>query len=227
MAILLWELIIAAALVLVAVGALSYLVTNLLLAIIHKAVETKSAGLISAPAWRRSERQSGNQLRARSPKLSFRKSISSPSLFKRAARKHSPRKPSGQALVEFTLMFVLFLAIIWIPADFGLAFYSGQLAQNASREGARLAAATNPFNAGNIQTQVMNRMDSAVLKNITANVVPPACDSALNMQVVTVTVAGEYNFYFYQLLRLLGFSAPDSVVISRTTSMRYEYGFTC
>ena len=227
MAMLLWELVIAAAFVLVAVGALAYLITNLLLAAINKAVETKSAGLISAPAWRRSERQSGAQLRARSTKLSFRKSISSPSLFKRAARKDLPRKQSGQALVEFTLMFVLFLAIIWIPADFGLAFYSGQLAQNASREGARLAAATNPFDAGNIQTQVMNRMDSAVLKNITANVVPPACDSALNMQVVTVTVAGEYNFYFYQLLQLLGFSAPDSVVISRTTTMRYEYGFTC
>jgi Flp pilus assembly protein TadG len=69
-------------------------------------------------------------------------------------------------------MFVLFLAIIWIAADFGLAFYSGQLAQNASREGARLAAATNPFDAGNIQTRIMNRMNSAVLKNLTADVVP-------------------------------------------------------
>ena len=124
-------------------------------------------------------------------------------------------------------MFVLFLAIIWIPADFGLAFYSGQLAQNASREGARLAAATNPFDTANIQTQVMNRMDSAVLKNVTADVVPPTCDPALNMQMVTVTVAGEYNFYFYQLLRLLGLSVPDNVVITRTTTMRYEYGFTC
>jgi Flp pilus assembly protein TadG len=227
MAILLWELVIAAAFVLVAVAALAYVVANLLLAAIHKGAEKKSAGLISAPAWKRSERQSGDRFRARFTKLIFRKSTCSPSVYKRAARKHSPRKASGQALVEFTLMFVLFLAIIWIPADFGLAFYSGQLAQNASREGARLAAATNPFNAGNIQTQVMNRMDSAVLKNITANVVPPACDSALNMQVVTVTVAGEYNFYFYQLLRFLGFSAPDSVVISRTTTMRYEYGFTC
>src|SRR5688500_6046261 len=121
MAILLWELIIAAAFVLVAVGALAYLITNLLLAVIHKAVETKSAGLISAPAWRRSERQSGAQLRARFTKLSLSKSISSPSLFNRAARKDLRRKPSGQALVEFTLMFVLFLAIIWIPADFGLA----------------------------------------------------------------------------------------------------------
>ena len=226
MAILLWELIIAAGFVLVAVGALAYLIAHLLLAAIYKGLERKSAGLISAPAWKRSERQSGDQLRARSTKLIFRQSIGSPSVSKRA-RDNLAHKPNGQAMVEFTLMFVLFLAIIWIPADFGLAFYSGQLAQNASREGARLAAATNPFDAGNIQTQVMNRMDSAVLKNITANVVPPACDSTLNMQVVTVTVAGEYSFYFYQLLRLLGFSAPDTVAISRTTTMRYEYGFTC
>jgi Flp pilus assembly protein TadG len=140
---------------------------------------------------------------------------------------NTSQSSSGQAVVEFTLIAVLFLAIIWIPADFGLAFYSGQLAQNASREGARLAAATNPFDAANIQTQVMNRISSAVLNNVTAAVVPPMCDPALNMQVVTVTVTGEYNFYFYQLLRLLGLSVPDNVVITRSTTMRYEHGFTC
>lgn len=227
MAVLLWELVIVAAFVLVAVGVLAYVLANLLLGTVHKGAEKKFAGPISAHARKRSPRQPDDGLPARFRKFIVRKSICSPSVFKRATRKKLHQKASGQALIEFTLMFVLFLAIIWIPADFGLAFYSGQLAQNASREGARLAAATNPFDAGNIQTQVMNRMDSAVLKNITANVVPPACDPALNMQVVTVTVAGEYNFYFYQLLRLLGFSAPDSVVISRTTTMRYEYGFTC
>ena len=227
MAVLLWELVIAAAFVLVAVGALAYILASLLLGAVHKGFEKRFAGLISAHARKRSQRQPGDGLRARFTRIILRKSIFSPSVSKRPGRKKLYRKASGQALVEFTLMFVLFLAIIWIPADFGLAFYSGQLAQNASREGARLAAVTNPFDGGNIQTQVINRMDSAVLKNITANVVPPACDPALNMQVVTVTVAGEYNFYFYQLLRLLGFSAPDSVVISRTTSMRYEYGFTC
>ena len=134
---------------------------------------------------------------------------------------------SGQGVVEFTLMSVLFLAVIWIPADFGLAFYSGQIAQNASREGARLAAATNPFDAAEIQTQILKRIGSAILKNVTADVVPPTCDAGLNMQVVTVTVSGEYRFFFYQLLRLLGFSTPNDVVITRTTTMRYEYGFTC
>lgn len=48
---------------------------------------------------------------------------------------------SGQAVVEFTLVFLLLLVITWIPADFGLAFFTGQLAQKASREAARIAAA--------------------------------------------------------------------------------------
>ena len=47
----------------------------------------------------------------------------------------------GQAAVEFTLTFLLLLVVAWIPADFGLAFYSSQLAHNAAREGARIAAA--------------------------------------------------------------------------------------
>jgi hypothetical protein len=46
-------------------------------------------------------------------------------------------RSKGQAVVEFTLVFLLFLAISWIPADFGLALFTGQLAQNASREGQR------------------------------------------------------------------------------------------
>jgi Flp pilus assembly protein TadG len=138
-----------------------------------------------------------------------------------------PVTSRGQAVVEFTLVFVLLLAISWIPADFGLAFFTGQLAQNASREGARLAAATNPFNAGDIQTQVSNRISSALLTNTSINVTAPTCDPTLGMQVVSVGVSGDYNFFFYQLLRLLGLPAPNSLTISRTTTMRYEHAFTC
>jgi len=138
-----------------------------------------------------------------------------------------PAASKGQAVVEFTLVFVLLLAIIWIPADFGLAFFTGQLVQNASREGARLAAATKPFNIADIQTQVSNRIRSALLTNISINVTGPTCDPTLGMQVVSVGISGDYNFYFYQLLRLLGLPAPNSVTITRTTSMRYEHVFTC
>ena len=219
MATLLWYSLIAAACVVLAVGALAYVLANVLMARIKKSGaivslydQTLSRRILSRPHFTRTV---------------FGKLISLSPRHNRKRLRNRDRKASGQALVEFTLMFVLFLAIIWIPADFGLAFYSGQLAQNASREGARLAAATNPFDTANIQTQVMNRMSSAILKNVTAGVTPPTCDPALNMQVVAVTVTGEYDFYFYQLLRLLGLSAPDNVVITRTTTMRYEYGFTC
>src|SRR6516225_12475795 len=125
---------------------------------------------------------------------------------------------SGQAVVEFTLVFLLFLVIAWIPADFGLAFYSGQLAQNASREAARIAAAdpnlgsgtlpgttwttscTVPSCSGNILSETAGRVSSALLSGATVNVtldadsVPPAtpkCD-----RNVTVTVAGTYNYFF-------------------------------
>src|SRR6266511_6417393 len=80
-----------------------------------------------------------------------------------------PRQPGsrstakGQALVEFTLVFILLLVVAWIPADFGLAFYTGQLALNASREGARIASATIPFDTTDTTTQTCRRLSSALL----------------------------------------------------------------
>jgi TadE-like protein len=229
MATLLWYSLIAAACVVLAVGALAYVLANLLVARIKKEAPIVSAyhQTLSRRIYSRHQPAGYRGVRTHRTKTVFGKLIASPSGHKGTPQKNPDRKASGQALVEFTLLFVLFLAIIWIPADFGLAFYSGQLAQNASREGARLAAATNPFDGANIQSQVMNRMSGAILKNVTADVTPPTCDPALNMKVITVSVAGEYNFFFYRLLRLLGLSAPDNVVITRTTTMRYEYGFTC
>src|ERR671911_2377036 len=56
---------------------------------------------------------------------------------------------SGQAAVEFTLTFLILLIVAWIPADFGLAFYTSQIAQNAAREGARIAAADPTLAPGN------------------------------------------------------------------------------
>jgi Flp pilus assembly protein TadG len=156
---------------------------------------------------------------------------------------------SGQAVVEFTLVFLLFLIIAWIPADFGLGFYTAQLAQNASREGARIAAAdpklgsgtlpgvtwtttcTMPSCSGNILGETAARISPALLPGaiITATLdpdsvlgTPPKCD-----RNVTVTVSGTYNYFFYQLLRALGNTVPDTLNIVRSTSMRWEHQFGC
>ena len=158
-------------------------------------------------------------------------------------------RSSGQAVVEFTLVFLLFLVIAWVPADFGLAFYTGQLAQNASREGARIAAAdptlangtlpgtiwtsscTVPSCSGKILSETAGRISSALLSGATINVtldadsVPPAtpkCD-----RNVTVTVSGTYNYFFSQFLRAMGSTIPYTSNIVRSTSMRWEHQFGC
>src|SRR5215475_2528606 len=158
-------------------------------------------------------------------------------------------RSTGQAVVEFTLVFLLFLIVAWIPADFGLAFYTGQQAQNAAREGARIAASdpalgsgtlpgttwtatcTMPSCSGNILSETAARVSSALLPGALITVtldpdsVPPAtpkCD-----RNVTVTVAGTYNYFFYQLLRAFGDTVPDTLNIVRSTSMRWEHQFGC
>ena len=146
---------------------------------------------------------------------------------------------SGQALVEFTLTFLLLLIVAWIPADFGLAFYTGQLAHNAAREGARIAATDRtlisgttscvmPACTGNIFQETAGRLSSALLPaaTITLNLEP---DTGTNCnRMVTVTVSGTYNFFFYKLLRLFGISAiPNTTPIRRQTRMRWEAQAGC
>jgi Flp pilus assembly protein TadG len=161
----------------------------------------------------------------------------------RASRRQNPSisfpVSSGQALVEFTLTFLLLLIVAWIPADFGLAFYTSQLAHNAAREGARIAATDSTLLegttscimppavaapcTGNIFMETAGRLSSALLPaaTITLNLEP---DTGTNCnRMVTVTVSGTYNFFFYRLLRFFGISAiPNTTPISRQTRMRWE-----
>ncbi len=164
----------------------------------------------------------------------------------------------GQGVVEFTLMFLLFLVVAWIPADFGLAMYTGQLALNASREGARIAAADPTLATGTttctlpacysladgtILKETANRISSALMPGATIRVCYPVAsvnpvnpDGTCNSPVgggstcnaqLAVTVTGNYNYFFYSLLRFLGASVPPYVQIIRSTQMRWEHQNTC
>ncbi len=152
---------------------------------------------------------------------------------------NSLAKSSGQAVVEFTLVFLLFLIIAWIPADFGLAFYTGQLAQNASREGARIAAADPtltsgtitciiPSCSGNIFQETASRVSSALLPGATIAVSLDDDTGGNCNRMVTVTVSGTYNFFFYQYLHWLGISGNlDNTPITRQTRMKWEHQAGC
>ena len=145
----------------------------------------------------------------------------------------------GQALVEFTLVFILLIIVAWIPADFGLAFYTGHLALNASREGARIAAATIPFDEADAVTETCKRLPSALLRdpgssfgescspysNARVAVTSPA-GTACNQQL-TITVTGDYNYFFYRVLNFFGAPVPASVRITRSTQMRWEHQDPC
>ena len=151
----------------------------------------------------------------------------------------------GQALVEFTLVFILLLIVAWIPADFGLALLSGQLAQNAVREGTRIAAAdpnlpaaiaavpggtcTIPgcYTAGNLFNETAARLPAAMLGASTIVVTYPAPGSAGCNQLVNVTVSGQYPFFFYKILRLIGATVDPFVAIQRSTTMRWEHQSGC
>jgi hypothetical protein len=136
---------------------------------------------------------------------------------------------AGQAVVEFTLVFVLFLIVALIPADFGLAIFTGQLAQNASREGARIAAAdpnlpnlTGSCNlpcskvAGTPLQETAERLSSALLPGAKITLTYPIPGGVACNQHLRVDVEGDYNFFFYQILNLMGGS-----------EMRWEHQKTC
>ena len=147
-------------------------------------------------------------------------------------------KKQGQAVVEFTLVFILFLIVALIPGDFGLAFYTNQIAQNAAREAARIGASDPTVSsdsclmastcsskaAESVLGRAAGRLRSALLSGgaITLTLVPEtssgACDS-----MVRVRVTGAYNFFFFGFLNYLGVSVPQSVSIDRTTEMRWEH----
>ena len=147
----------------------------------------------------------------------------------------------GQAVVEFTLIFMLLLVVAWIPTDFGLAFYTGQLASNAAREGARIAAAdptlaagtttcTMPSCSGNIFQETAARLSSALLPGAVINLKLETTAEAIARdavtgycnRTVTVAVSGNYSYFFYKLLGWMGKTVPNAVNIARSTTMRWE-----
>jgi Flp pilus assembly protein TadG len=137
----------------------------------------------------------------------------------------------GQSIIEISLITPLLLIALYIPADFGIAFLMGNFTQNAAREGARMGTGlqldgTAPdlvfgsTQAATVEAAVSNRMP-AFLSN--KKVTVKFYNGTACMQFIEVTAQGNYNFFLYQLMRLFGGTAPDSVTISRTTQMRYTY----
>jgi Flp pilus assembly protein TadG len=137
----------------------------------------------------------------------------------------------GQSIVEISLITPLLLIAMYVPVDFGISFFMGNLTQTAAREGARIGSGLqksgevpdlifSSAEANTVKTEVISRLP-AYLTNKTVTVTfytGTAC-----MEFVEVTAQGQYKFSMYQLMKLFGGNAPDSITISRSTQMHYKY----
>jgi Flp pilus assembly protein TadG len=132
----------------------------------------------------------------------------------------------GQSIVEMTLITPLLLIALYVPADFGIGLLTAHLTQNAVREAARIGVSTkDPFNSAAASSVGDDAIDNLPLRLVSAAVTVRyyAGGAANCLQNVEVSAQGTYNFFLYQLMRMVGLPAPDSTVITRATRMRYEF----
>ena len=156
----------------------------------------------------------------------------------------------GQSIVEISLITPLLLAALCVAFDFGIAFFTSHLAQNAVREGARIGAilrdcstvasgqcvestsdscpvaapvAGTPDNKQVIR-EVCNRKP-ALLNGASVTVSLSGAVGDECRRTLTVVIAGAYNYGWYNLLALIGkplLGAEKTLSINRSAEARYE-----
>lgn len=88
-------------------------------------------------------------------------------------KKNVCKAASGQTLVEFTIVFSLFLFLIFVVVDLGRAVFFYSSIHNAAREGARYAV-IHPYDYADIETAVQRLAPFLLLDDITTG--PPVKD---------------------------------------------------
>lgn len=77
-------------------------------------------------------------------------------------RRRARARERGQGIVEFAIILPIFLLILVVMIDFGMAFYTNLTVEYASREGARIGAALAAGNTTLPCSQVDNYVMAAV-----------------------------------------------------------------
>lgn len=131
------------------------------------------------------------------------------------------RNKRGQSIIEITLLTPILLVALYIPADFGIAFFTAHLVQNAAREGARIGSKAIPFSQSEVEAEVRARLPDTFPWALTSVTATHRTGGGC-MEIVRVTVTGTYNFFLYRLISLIGLTPPSPIIITRTTDMRYE-----
>jgi hypothetical protein len=122
-------------------------------------------------------------------------------------KKHR-RDSEGQSIVELTLLVPIILVALYVPADFGVAFFTAHLVQNATREAARIGASMNPFNQTTVENEVTKRLPTGrfTVSSVSANL--NGSETSTCMRRVLISVSGSYDLFLYQLTNLV---VPDAI----------------
>jgi Flp pilus assembly protein TadG len=128
----------------------------------------------------------------------------------------SAHPESGVALVEFAFVLPILLVLAMGMLDFGRAFHTKSLLDQAAREGARVAVVTTP------DLDIVTDRVNAVLASggIAPTSVTVDGPDAANM--VTVTVNATFTFITPGVFALVGGDYGNTIPMAGQTVMRFE-----
>jgi len=148
------------------------------------------------------------------------------------------KNPCGQSIVEITLIMPVLLVALYIPADFGIAFFVANITATAARDGARIGSVNKKSGTttkgGIVVDRNFTSADATVVRDAVVANLPAYLknrsvtvkfyeDTPANcLEFVEVTASGSYSFFFYQVLRLFGGTVTNPVTLSRTAQMPYR-----
>ena len=121
------------------------------------------------------------------------------------------RSQKGQSLVEFVLLLPVFIILLFGIIEFGRLWETMNVLTSAAREGARVAAVTNP-NVGAATGAAQNILSAANIQGATVTVSGP---NAANEVVVTV------NFNYTPITGSI-IPGIGPFALTRSTTMYWE-----
>ena len=134
-----------------------------------------------------------------------------------SARLGHVRNSSGNAMIEFALVFPMLLLIVFGISEFGRALRTVQALNSAAREGARLAAVTEP-DAGAVTARVNEVLTAAQVPS-SGIVIEGPLGAGLE-QTVRVTVTSDFEVLSGTILETFA----GTLTLQGVSVMRFEGG---
>jgi len=151
---------------------------------------------------------------------------------------HTLQNSRGQSIVEITLITPLLLVALYVPVDFGVAFFVANITTTAARDGARIGSVNKKSGTTSQGGIVIDRNytsgDATVVRDAVVASLPAYLTSrsvrvkfyedtpANCLEFIEVTASGSYSFFFYRVVSLFGGTITNPVTISRTVQMPYR-----